>query len=441
MDAISAEGLDMGKRMLKCLVCGAVFEEGTEVCPVCGVGPENFEPVEAANSEFAKDTEEKFLILGGGPAGRSAAAAVRERNKKAVITIITMEDELPYNRPMLTKALLDDHSGDALAIEGADWYEKNRIFVMKGTRVLSIDTSAKEVKVELSDGSMGLAVYDKLIYALGAYCFVAPIKGSELEHVVTVRNIADTVRIREIVKDRDVKNLVCIGGGVMGLEAASTMNERGFNVTVLQNSSGLLPRQLDDVAATILQKTAESKGVKIVTNAKISEINGNAVVLEDGSSYPAELVIMTTGMRPYTQLAEEAGIEVDKWVVADDHMRTSAGSVYAAGDCVVFNGQPQAFWAQAEATGRIAGANAAGDDLIYEPIGSALVMHAFGTAVFALGTNGKEPDRAFRCESDIDEIAGTYSARYYAEDTGKMAGAILIGDLSAMPELTKEIGV
>jgi len=432
----------MEKKMVKCLVCGAVFEEGAEVCPVCGVGPENFEPVEAASSDFSKDTDEKFVILGGGPAARSAAAAIRERNKEAVITIITMEDELPYNRPMLTKALLDDHSGDALAIEGPEWYEKNRIFVMKGTKALSINTSAKEVKVELADGSMGLTVYDKLIYALGAYCFVAPIKGSELEHVVTVRNIADTVRIREIVKDRDVKNVVCIGGGVMGLEGASTLNALGFNVTIMETSPKLLKRQLDDAAADMLQKTAESKGVKIVTNAKISEITGDAVVLEDGKSYPAELVMMSTGMRPYTQLAEEAGIEVDKWVVVDDHMKTSADSVYAAGDCAVFNGQPQVFWAQAEATGSVAGANAAGDDVVFEPLGSALVMHAFGTAVFALGTNGKDPDKSFRCESNLDEAAGTYSARYYDEnEPNKMSGAILVGNLSAMPELTKEIGV
>lgn len=430
-------------KMVKCIVCGAVFEEGIQECPVCGVGPENFEPVEEQESAFSKDTDEKFVILGGGPAGRSAAQAIRDRNKEAVITIITMEDELPYNRPMLTKALLKDHSGDAIAIEGADWYEKNRIFVMKGTRALSIDTAEKIVALELSDGSHGATQYDKLIYTLGAFCFVAPIKGSELEHVVTVRNISDTVRIREIVKDRDVKNVVCIGGGVMGLEGASTMNDEGFNVTVLETSSGLLHRQLDDTASSMLKSIAESKGVNIITEAKIKEITGDAVVLEDGRSCPAELVLMSTGMRPYTQLAEEAGIEVDKWVVADEHMRTSADSVYAAGDCAVVNGRPQLFWAQAEATGAVAGANAAGDDVSYEAIGSALVMHAFGTAVFALGTNGKAadgtPDPKYRCESDKDEAAGTYSARYF--DGSKMAGAILVGDISAMPELTKEIGV
>lgn len=430
-------------KMVKCLICGAVFEEGTDVCPVCGVGPENFELVETEESGFSKDTDEKFVIIGGGPAGRAAAQAIRERNKEAVVTIITMEDALPYNRPMLTKALLSDHSGDALAIEAADWYENHRIYLMKGTRVISIDTDGKQIALELSDGSNGATVYDKLIYVPGAFCFVAPIKGSELEHVVTVRNISDAARIREIVKERDVKNVVCIGGGVMGLEGASTMNDEGFNVTVLETAPSLLPRQLDDEASEMLKEIAESKGVKVITSARISEITGDAVILEDGTSCPAELVLMSTGMRPYTQLAEEAGIAVDKWVSVNEKMETSAGSVYAAGDCAAVNGQPQAFWAQAEETGRIAGANAAGDSVIYEPIGSALVMHAFGTAVFSLGTNGKGPDGQkdpkYRCESEIDRDAGTYRACYY--DGTKMAGAILVGDISAMPDLTREIGV
>lgn len=430
-------------KMVKCIICGAVFEEGATECPVCGVGPENFEAVEEESSSFSRDTDEKFVILGGGPAGRSAAEAIRERNRTAVITIITMEDELPYNRPMLTKSLLGDHSGDALAIENADWYEKNRVFVMKGTRALSIDTGARIITLELQDGGRGATTYDKLIYAPGAYCFVAPIAGSELEHVATVRNIEDTVRIRNIVSERGARNVVCIGGGVMGLEGASTMNDEGYNVTVLETAAALLPRQLDDAASNLLTGISEAKGVRIVTGAKISKITGDAVLLEDGTSHPAELVLMSTGMRPYTQLAEEAGIEVDKWVVVDDHMRTSAGSVYAAGDCATVNGQPQAFWAQAEATGRVAGANAAGDDISYEPIGSALVMHAFGTAVFALGTNGKSadgiPDPRYRAETSMDESAGNYSALYYEGD--KLAGAVLVGDLSAMPDLSKLIEI
>ena len=418
-------------KMVKCIICGAVFEEGAEVCPVCGVGPENFVPVEDESSSFSRDTDEKFVILGGGPAAKAAAEAIRERNKSAVITIVSKEDALPYNRPMLTKALLEDHSDNKLAIEPASWYEKNRIFFMGDTEAVGIDVNNKEVAVVLADGSRGTVTYDKLIYALGAYCFVAPIPGSELEHVLTVRNISDTVAIRKVVEDRGVKNVVCIGGGVMGLEGAWTMKQAGYNVTVFETAPGLLPRQLDDAASALLTSIAEKSGVKIVTGAKISKITGDAVVLEDDSSYPAELVLMSTGMRPYTQLAEDSGIAVDKWVVADVHTRTNAPNVFAAGDCAAVNGQPQVFWAQAEATGIVAGANAAGDDVSYDAIGSALIMHAFGTAVFAQGTNGK--DKEYRCESKLDEAAGNYSACYY--EGNKRVGAMLVGDLSEMSDL------
>ena len=200
-------------KMVKCIICGAVFEEGADVCPVCGVGPENFVPVEDDKTAFSKDTDEKFVILGGGPAARSAAEAVRERNKTAIITIVSKEKHLPYNRPMLTKALLEDHSDNKLAIEPASWYEENRVFFMGETEAVGINVDNKEVAVVLADGSRGTVAYDKLIYALGAYCFVAPIPGSELEHVLTVRNISDTEAIRKVVAERDVKNVVCIGGG------------------------------------------------------------------------------------------------------------------------------------------------------------------------------------------------------------------------------------
>jgi NAD(P)H-nitrite reductase large subunit len=135
-------------------------------------------------------------------------------------------------------------------------------------------------------------------------------------------------------------------------------------------------------------------------------------------------------MRPYTKVAEDSGIAVDKWVTADSRMKTSIPDVFTAGDCCSVNGQPQAFWAQAVETGRIAGANAAGDDIEYVSIGSSLVIEAMNTSVFALGTNGKDPDRKFRSEQVKDDVKNTYSKYYY--DHGKLVGAILIGDISGM---------
>lgn len=416
--------------MVKCLVCGAEFEEGAVACPVCGVGPENFVPAEKKEVEFRKDSDESFVIIGGGPAAKSAAEAIRARNNTAAVTIITQEDHLPYNRPMLTKGIVRDFGYNGLVMEGPEWYEDNKIKFVSGTVVLGVDTAAKSVSVRNADGSEGSISYDKLVYALGAYCFVPPIKGADLDHVVSVRSISDTDRVKQIIADRGVTKAVCIGGGVMGLEGAWGLKEGGIEVTVLETAPGLLPRQLDDTASEMLKELCIEAGVDIVTGAKIAEITGNAVVLEDGTEYEAGLVIMSTGMRPYTKVAEDSGIAVDKWVKADDHMRTNVPDVYTAGDCCSVNGQPQAFWAQAVETGRIAGANAAGDDLRYKPIGSSLVMEVCDTSVFALGTNGKDPDRKFRSEQIKDDVKKTYSKYYY--DHGKLVGVILIGDISGM---------
>ena len=423
--------------MVKCLVCGATFEEGADVCPVCGVGAENFISYAEEEVTFRRDTDEKFVIIGGGPAAKSAAEAIRQRNREAMITIVTQEAYLPYNRPMLTKGIVTDFGYNGLAVEGEEWYLQNNIFFMANTTVMKIDTDAKLIDVQLQDGGKGGVVYDKLIYALGAYCFVPPIPGHDLPHVVSVRSIADTERVRKIIEERKASRAVCIGGGVMGLEGAWGLKNGGLDVTVLETAPGLLPRQLDDNASAMLEDICNNAGVHIVTGAKIAKITEDAVILEDGTEYEAQLVIMSTGMRPYTKVAEDSGIAVDKWVVADSGMRTNVPDVFAAGDCITVNGQPQAFWAQAVATGRVAGANAAGDLLEYEKLGSSLVMEVCGTSVFALGTNGKDPDREFRAVEKMDQKAGLYEKYYFADD--RLEGVILVGDISKMGEMTERI--
>ena len=426
---LSAKG---GKALVKCLVCGAIFDASMDTCPVCGVGADKFVPVEDTSTSFRKDTEETFVILGGGPGGHFAAAAIRERNATARIQIITAEDHLPYNRPMLTKVLLQDLSGDRLAIESRAWYEERNIEVIQGTTVASFDPAAKQVVTD-----KGTYSYDKLIYALGARCFVAPIPGSDQDHVVSVRSVADCEKVQALAKS--AKQAVVIGGGVMGLESGWELKKGGLDVTVLETAPGLLPRQLDDGASAMLQASCEKAGVHIVTGAKISEIAADAVVLADGTRYPAQLVIMSTGMRGNAAIAQAAGLEMGNLIKIDAHCAASAPDVFACGDCTEYNGQPHGFWAQAAETGRVAGANAAGEDLTFRPIGSAMSIQAMDTAIFALGTNGKagpnEPEPNLRTVEIRDEQRGCYEKYYFRKS--RLAGVILIGDTSKMTDMTK----
>lgn len=191
---------------------------------------------------------------------------------------------------MLTKALLSDFDGGQLDIEGPEWYEENNVYVSYGTKVVSIDTAKREVSCD-----KGTFKYDKLIYSLGARCFVPPIKGADKPHVVTIRNIADTDKVKAILPE--TKNVVCIGGGVMGLEGAWELKKGGYDVTVLETAPGLLPKQLDDPASAMLEDIVTSSGINVVTGASITEITDKEVILADGRTFPAELVTMSTGMR------------------------------------------------------------------------------------------------------------------------------------------------
>lgn len=420
--------------LLKCLVCGAIFDSSLDCCPTCGVGKDKCVPVADKSTSFQNATFEKFIVLGGGPAAHFAAKAIRERNASASIIMITNEYEIPYNRPMLTKVTLQDLSYDRLAIESREWYSRQNIRIVFGQTVQSINTATKTVKTNRAE-----YVYDKLIYALGARCFVAPIPGSDQPHVVSIRSIADCLKVQDLAKE--AKHAVVIGGGVMGLESGWELKKGGLDVTVLETMPGLLPKQMDDAAGTVLRQECEKVGVKVMVGAKITQITDKSVLLADGTELPAELVIMSTGMRGNVAVAKEAGLDIGNIIKVDEHMATSAPDVWACGDCTEFRGQPHGFWAQAEETGRVAGANAAGEALVYKQIGSSMVINAMNTSVFALGTNGKagpnELEKGLRTVEIRDDVRGQYQKYFFRR--GQLAGVNLVGDISRMPELTQQI--
>lgn len=420
------------RTLVKCLVCGEIFDSSLEICPVCGVGKENFVPVDVEEISYRNDSEEFYVILGNGAAGLNAAKAIRERDKTGSITMVSGEEYRTYNRPMLTKSLMADLEIGQIQVETEKWYEDNRIFQVLGRKVVSVDTEEKEVI--LSDGIK--LKYTKLVYALGSECFIPPIPGHEKAGVAAIRTLEDTRRISAMLPD--TKQAVVIGGGVLGLEAAWELKKAGCAVTVLELAPMLMGRQLDANAGDMLKYIAECAGIQIHTGVQIAEITGEdcvtGVKLGTGEVFPAQLVIVSCGVRANTEVAKDMGIHVDRAVVVDGRMRTNLSDVYACGDCAQFEGVNYAIWPQAVEQGKVAGANAAGDTAEYTQVPAALSFHGMNTALYAAGDNGKNPNLLYKTVEMQDKSKKQYEKLYFLN--GKLCGVILIGDVSKMGRMT-----
>lgn len=423
------------RTLVKCLVCGAVFDSSIDICPVCGVGPENFVEVEAEENEFSNDTKNFYIILGNGAAGHYAAEAIRKRDRTGTITMISNEPYRTYNRPMLTKSIMAGLNEEQIAVEDASWYEENHIYQILGHEVVKIDPEAKEV--HLDDGSK--YHYTKLIYALGSECFIPPIKGADKDGVIAIRRLSDTKKVAEKLKE--TKHAVVIGGGVLGLEAAWELKKSRCEVTVLELAPVLMGRQLDKTAGEMLKKISEGQGIQIHTGVQIEAIEGGekaeGVRLADGTVIPAELVVVSCGVRANTALAKEAGIETDRAVIVNEKMETNIPDIYACGDCAQYEGINYAIWPQAVEEGKTAGAQAAGDDNTYSTVPAALSFHGMNTALFAAGDNGQNPDLIYKTVEYKDEGKKQYQKYYFLNN--RLCGVILIGDTSRMAEMTEAL--
>lgn len=418
--------------LMKCLVCGEIFDASLGECPVCGVGLEQCVPVEEDELVYRNDTENRYLILGGGIAAVSAAEAIRLRDETGTITMLSAEDYLPINRPMLTKDLETLANDPAsILIHSEPWYDERKIDVHLGVSAVSMDIDAKTVTA--SDGLV--YPYDKLIYATGAECFVPPFEGHEKSGVITIRHLWDSKELQRRMVCAE--KAVVIGGGVLGLEAASELMRAGLHVTVLEATPQIVGRQIDTQSAAILKGIMEKMGVACYEGVSIAGIEGeteaSGVRLTDGRVFPADFVIVSCGNRGNVGPAKAAGIIVERSIVVNQRMETSVPGVYACGDCCQFDGINFQLWQEASDQGRVAGANATGDPIEYANHLFGLNLEGFGTTLFAMGDPGKNTDVPYRTVEAIDGISGRHEKYWFFG--GALQGAVTVG----APEKTAEI--
>ncbi|HEY5376352.1 MAG TPA: FAD-dependent oxidoreductase [Polyangiaceae bacterium] len=274
---------------------------------------------------------ESIVIVGAGAAGNSAAEKLRREGYAGKITLIGAEDSLPVDRPNLSKDYLAGTAPEEwIPLRTAEFYQEQNIELLLKTRALSIEPSSKTV--QLSNGSK--LRYGALLLATGASAVRPTLPGSDLSHVCTLRTLTDSQRI--IAKSVGAKRAVLIGAGFIGLEVAAALRARGLEVTVVAPETLPLGRVLGEALGRGVQSLHEAHGVHFRLGARTSAIGAQTVTLEDGGELEADLVVIGIGVRPSIELAEAAGLALDRGVLVDEYLRTSAPDVFAAGDIARF---------------------------------------------------------------------------------------------------------
>lgn len=422
-------------KLVKCLVCGEIFDAALGICPVCGVGLEQCIPVEEDAVAFSNDTDNDYLIIGGGIAAVSAAEAIRKRDKTGAINIISAEETLPINRPMLTKDMQTAiYRPEEMLVYPESWYAERDIRFRLSKKVTDIDTENKTVTLQNGE-KVG---YSKLIYALGGECFLPPIKGIQKRGVFTIRRLADVHNIASTTLH--AKRAVVIGGGVLGLEAASELHRIGLEVVVLESAAQICARQIDKKSSSSFVDVMEGVGVPCIQNVCIDEIYGNdtaeGVRLDDGREFAADIVVVSCGIKSNYELAQASGIITDRGVIVNNRMETSASDVYSCGDCAVYDGINYQLWAEATEQGKVAGANAAGDKLGFsnKPLGFSLA--GFGTSIYAIGDIGKK-NKTYRTVETVDSVLNKAETYFFVG--GRLEGAIVFNKNEKIDSVTSAV--
>jgi len=362
------------------------------------------------------------IIIGNGIAANTAAENIRKLEPDSSICMFSREKHCFYYTPALPEFLAGEKEGKGVTLHNEQWYTEKNIELHLNTEITAIDPVTKTVIT----GEDTPYRYNKLLLATGGYSFVPPISGADSPGVYSLRTLEDAETIR--AQAVHSKKLVLIGGGLLGLEAGNGLRKAGLDVTVVEFFPRLLPRQMDVAGAAILQKQLEGMGFTFFLGAKTQEIaqdgNSLSVNLESGEKIPADMVLVSAGVRPVTDLAKQAGLEIDKAVKVSDSMETSSSDVYAAGDVVEHKGVFYGIWPASMEQGRIAGLNMAGASEGYMGTVLANKLKVVGIDLVAAG----DIDADNKLESEVYENpeAGVY--RKFVIDGGRLVGTILFGD-------------
>ena len=342
----------------------------------------------------------RIVVIGAVAAGTSAAAKARRNSEDAEIVIYEKDHHISYSgcgMPYYLGGAVE--SADALAPRDPAYFKSRyNVDVLTRHEVLFISPAEKRVTVKnLETGGVFQEHYDKLVIATGARATAPKIPGADKPHVFTLRAFGDMLRIKAFLDVHRPQTAAVVGAGFVGLEMCENLKRLGLEVTLIEKLPQVAVGLDEDMAAHV-QNHIEKSGVTVLTGATVLTITESGVLLADGSLVPAGLVLLSTGVRPNTELAAAAGVElgVAGAIRVDAKMRTNLPDVYASGDCVeqfhVVTGKPvwRPLGSTANKTGRIAGDSVTGGDLAFRGVLGTGIFQVFGMAVAQTGLTERE---------------------------------------------------
>ena len=363
----------------------------------------------------------EYVILGAGAAGMKTAATIRKADKDGSITVVST-DTYVHSRCMLHKYLSGERDEKQLNFVEEDFFEKNRIRWIAGKTVGKLDT--KEKTVILDNGEV--LNYDKLLIATGAESFIPPVGNlREAENVFGLRHLRDAQAIRKMAEKAE--NIVIIGSGLVGLDAAYGLMETGKKVSIVEMAEQILPVQLDKTGAAEYQKRFEAAGAvfylgrkgadtRMDENKKITEL-----ILDNGEALPCDMILVAAGVRSAVAGMDGEGIVIDRGIQVNGYLQTGAPDVYAAGDVTGLSG----IWPNAQKQGETAALNMCGAQVLYEDrYALKNTINFFGLVSMCVGEIlSKEGDVVIARED-------SHNYKRVILREGKVAGVILQGDIS-----------
>ena len=342
----------------------------------------------------------KIIIIGSVAAGTSAAAKARRNDENAVITLYNADYDISYSAcgiPYFLGGEIKDL--ETLTPRNAAWFKKRyNVEIFTRHEVLKVDAVRKKVNIKnLDTGEIGEDEYDVLVFATGASPSTPDIQGINEEHVFKVRTIQNTASIEQYIQAKQPQKATIIGGGYIGLEMAEQLKYRGLDVTIVQRSNQVMTHLDKDMAARV-EDHLVNKGVHLLLNEEVTEINKKEVKTSSGSTIQTDIVLIATGVRPNTKLAESIGVKLGSSgaIKVNPKMQTNIPNVYAVGDVAesysVLTGKPlyRPLGSTANKMGRIAGDVITGGKLEHRGVLGTGILRVFDLAVGQTGMNERE---------------------------------------------------